>query len=280
MKKKVSFCRNVLVLFSLLFLSLSAIGQSEALPDLPLQGICAHRGAMQTHPENTIAAFKEAIRLGVQMIEFDVQLTKDDKLVIMHDAKVDSTTNGSGRVRRLTLDEIRNLDAGSWKSEKYAGEKAPTLKEVLQIMPPTIWLNIHLKGNKKLGIETAKLVVSENRTHQAIIACKKKAAKGVQQVSSKIKICNMQRLSSRLKYIDRTIAKRYPFIQLRKRRNNEFLKRDVEYLKKNGIHINYVQANEPQEIGELLDLGVDFIFTDDLVIMVRAFDSYMALRKK
>ncbi len=90
----------------------------------------------------------------------------------------------------------------------------------------------------------------------------------------------MQRLSSRLKYIDRTIAKRYPFIQLRKRRNNEFLKRDVEYLKKNGIHINYVQANEPQEIGELLDLGVDFIFTDDLVIMVRAFDSYMALRKK
>jgi len=213
------------------------------------------------------------------MIEFDVQLTKDDKLVIMHDARVDSTTNGSGRVIKLTLDEVRSLDAGSWKSEKYVGEKAPTLKEVLQIMPPTIWLNIHLKGNKKLGIETAKLVVSENRIHQAIIACKRRAAKGVQKVNSEIKICNMEHLSSRERYVDKTIAKKDPFIQLKKSRNNGFLKNDIELLKKNKIVINYVQANEAQEISELLNLGVDFIFTDDLGTMVRAFDNYMALRK-
>ncbi|NNE75628.1 MAG: glycerophosphodiester phosphodiesterase, partial [Pricia sp.] len=118
-----------------------------------------------------MAAFREAIRLGAHMIEFDVQMTKDGELVIMHDASVDRTTNGSGLVRKLTLEEIKTLEAGAWKSEKFRGEKVPTLEEVLRIMPDTIWLNIHLKGSKKLGRETAKKVISENRMHQAIIAC-------------------------------------------------------------------------------------------------------------
>ena len=70
---------------------------------LPSMGICAHRGAMETHPENTIAAFEEAIRLGAQMIEFDVRLTKDNIPVVIHDDTVDRTTDGSGPVKQLTL---------------------------------------------------------------------------------------------------------------------------------------------------------------------------------
>jgi len=273
------FFKDLSILFSFLIFSFSVIGQSEALPIMPTQGICAHRGAMQSHPENTVTAFKEAIRLGAQMIEFDVRLTKDNELIIMHDETVDRTTNGSGFVNELTLSEIRKLDAGSWKSKEFAGEKVPTLKEALQIMPPTIWLNIHLKGNKKLGIETAKLVLSEKRVHQAVIACEKQSAKGVRKVDPEIKICNMGRLSSRSKYIEATKKWGYPFIQLKKSRENGSLKKDVDELKKNDIRINYVQANAAKEISELLDLGVDFIFTDDLAPMVRAFDSYQALRK-
>jgi len=269
------FYRDASILYSLLFLSLSAMGQSEIPPELPSQGICAHRGAMQTHPENTIAAFREAIRLGVQMIEFDVRLTKDDQLIIMHDETVDRTTNNSGFVNRMTLSEIRTLDAGSWKSEEFAGEKVPTLKEVLQIMPPTIWLNIHLKGKKKLGIATAKTVVSEKRMHQSVIACEKQSSKGVRKVDPDITICNMERLSSRSKYIASTVKEDYGFIQLKKSRNNSSFKNDVEYLKKNSIRINYVQANDPKEIAELLDLGVNFIFSDDLAPMIEAFNSYI-----
>ncbi len=279
MKERAVFFKGLSVFFFLLFLEGSVIAQSEALPDLPLQGICAHRGAMGTHPENTIVAFKEAIRLGAQMIEFDVRMTKDNALVIMHDATVDRTTNGSGLVRDLTLSEIRKLDAGSWKSKKFAGEKVPTLKEALQMMPQNVWINIHLKGKKRLGIGTAKLVISEKRRHQAVIACEKQSARGVGRVDPKIKICNMERLSSRPKYIAATKKKGYGFIQLKKSRNNGSFKSDIEYLKKNGIRINYVQANGEKEIGELLELGIDFIFTDDLTPMVRAFRSYTASRK-
>ena len=70
---------------------------------LPTRGVCAHRGAMATHPENTIVALKEALRLGVHVVEFDVHWTKDRQLVLM----VDRTTNGSGSVSSFTLAEIR-----------------------------------------------------------------------------------------------------------------------------------------------------------------------------
>ena len=112
---------------------------------MPLKGICAHRGAMETYPENTLAAFKEAIRLGAHMVEFDVRITKDNELVIMHDKSVDRTTDGKELIIDLTLVEIKKLDAGSWKSAKFNGEKVPTLKETLSVFPKNIWLNIHLK---------------------------------------------------------------------------------------------------------------------------------------
>ncbi|GAL80027.1 glycerophosphoryl diester phosphodiesterase [Algibacter lectus] len=144
--KRILFVKKYLFLIPLLFFNFLLFGQLEMLPS---QGVCAHRGAKATHPENTISAFEEAIRLGAQMIEFDVQLTKDNILVIMHDDTVDRTTNGHGLVSKLTFEEIRKLDAGSWKSAKYVGEKIPTLHDVLQIMPNNIWLNIHLKGGKE-----------------------------------------------------------------------------------------------------------------------------------
>ncbi|MCG1037419.1 glycerophosphodiester phosphodiesterase [Polaribacter sargassicola] len=260
---------NKSLLFStLLFFHLSVFAQ---LDKLPLKGICAHRGANKTHPENTITAFKEAIRLGVQMIEFDVQLTKDKKLVIMHDDTVDRTTNGSGKVSELTLNEIKELDAGSWKSKKFTDEKVPTLKEVLQIMPKNIWLNIHLKGNKKIGIETAKMIIAEDRVLQSVIACGKKAAKGVLSINSNIKICNMERLDSRTDYINKTIEKNFAFLQIKSSRNNDNMLSDLKKLKLKGIRINYFHSEKKEQIQELLDLGVDFILTDNLAEMLDAF---------
>ncbi|MCG2462206.1 hypothetical protein K8352_15710 [Flavobacteriaceae bacterium F89] len=261
-----------------IFLSLCAFllgqpvlnAQSE-VPVLPTKGICAHRGAVEHFPENTIPAFEEAIRLGAQMIEFDVQLTKDNKLVVIHDRTLDRTTNGVGPVNGSTLAEIIKLDAGSWKSDKFSGEKVPTLQEVLRIMPKNVWLNIHLKGNRRLGVEVAQVVVSENRIPQSVIACERKAAQGVQNVSTEIAICNMERLNSRTDYIDETIKKGYAFIQLKKSRNNGAFRSDIERLKKQGIHINYVQADTGVEMAELFDLGVNFILTDHLTELMDAF---------
>ncbi len=117
---------------------------------MPTRGICAHRGASDTHPENTIAAFREAIRLGAQMIEFDVALSKDGELVLMHDRTIDRTTNGSGRPEDWLLADLKKLDAGSWKNSRFEGERIPTLGEALDVMPGNIWLNVHLKGGVEL----------------------------------------------------------------------------------------------------------------------------------
>ncbi|WP_240508060.1 glycerophosphodiester phosphodiesterase [Virgibacillus indicus] len=112
-----------------------------------LTKIFAHRGSFGTHPENTMAAFREAERVGANGIELDVHLTKDNQIAVIHDNTVDRTTNGSGEVRSLTLDELRKLDAGSKYSEKFRGERILSLKEVLSWMKGnTLELNVELKN--------------------------------------------------------------------------------------------------------------------------------------
>lgn len=93
--------------------------------------ILAHRGASAYAPENTIAAFRLAHELGADGIELDVQLTRDKIPVVIHDDTVERTTNGKGRVCDLTIAEISSLDAGTWKTNDYAGEPIPTLAQVL-----------------------------------------------------------------------------------------------------------------------------------------------------
>ncbi|WP_341225427.1 glycerophosphodiester phosphodiesterase family protein [uncultured Arcticibacterium sp.] len=265
---KFTLLKKCFFLLPILLFNVLCVAQSEPLAS---KGICAHRGANKTHPENTLAAFKEAIRLGAHMIEFDVQLSKDNRLVIMHDGTVDRTTNGTGKVSRLTFDEIRKLDAGSWKSEEFASEKVPTLREVLEIMPDNIWLNVHLKGKKKVGIETAKAIIATNRTHQAVIACEKEAARGVKSVDASLKICNMNRLNSRTAYIDDTIKEGYLFLQIKSSRDDEHMLRDIKKLKKNDVMINYFHAEKVGQLNTLFAAGVDFVLTDNLEEMLQAF---------
>ncbi len=90
----------------------------------------AHRGAGKLAPENTLAAFRHGASFGYRMFEFDVKLTADGKPVLMHDATLDRTTSGSGRVDSLTLGEVAQLDAGSWHSATFAGEPVPTLRAI------------------------------------------------------------------------------------------------------------------------------------------------------
>lgn len=90
--------------------------------------IIAHRGASAYAPENTFAAFEKAVELGADFIELDIQITKDGKLAVIHDDKVDRTTNGTGFVREYTMNELEQLDAGSWFGPEYQGEKSLHLK--------------------------------------------------------------------------------------------------------------------------------------------------------
>jgi glycerophosphoryl diester phosphodiesterase len=236
--------------------------------DMPDRGICAHRGAMDTHPENTLAAFREAVRLGAHMIELDVRLTKDGHLVILHDETVDRTTDGKGKISEMILDEVKDLDAGSWRSDAFAGERIPTLSEVLAIMPVNIWLNIHLKGGRNLGEKVARVIVDENRLHQAFLACGSDAEGGAKGISLDILICNMERQGDRSAYIDETIRRDSEFIQLLSRRTDQSIDSDIAALKQHHIRINYCCTDTPEDVNTLFSQGVDFILTDNLAEML------------
>src|ERR1022692_54061 len=95
----------------------------------------AHRGASGHAPENTLAAFRKAVEMGARFIETDLQISRDARIIAIHDSTLDRTTNGHGQVHTQTLEEIRALDAGAWFGSRapvsYAGERVPILDEIL-----------------------------------------------------------------------------------------------------------------------------------------------------
>ncbi|MEH7441174.1 glycerophosphodiester phosphodiesterase family protein [Bacillus sp. JJ1122] len=116
----------------------------------------AHRGAAGYAPENTIAAFDKAVDMKADYIELDVQRSKDGELVIIHDTTVDRTTDGTGRVGDFTFEELRNLDAGSFKGEQFTGEKIPSFDEVLDRYHGKVGILIEMKSPELYpGIEEA-----------------------------------------------------------------------------------------------------------------------------
>ncbi len=110
-----------------------------------VQQIVAHRGASSDRPENTVAALRQAIKLKATAVEIDVRTSKDGELFLMHDAKVDRTTNGKGLASEMTMRQLKALDAGSRFKEEYRGERIPTLSEALEVCRGKIDVLLDLK---------------------------------------------------------------------------------------------------------------------------------------
>jgi len=161
--------------FAVLLSVACSVSQTCAYADGPL--IVAHRGLLRHAPENTLANFRACLELRLGF-EFDVERTKDGHLVCIHDGTVDRTTNGTGKVSELTLAQLRELDAGSWFDPKFAGEKVPTVDEVLKL-------------------------IAEYRQHDVLIAVDLKAANVGQDV---VRLAEQQKVLSRLLFIGRTIS--------------------------------------------------------------------------
>jgi glycerophosphoryl diester phosphodiesterase len=114
------------------------------LDSLPQPVIFAHRGASAHAPENTLAAFELALAQNADGIELDVKLAADGQVVVIHDATVDRTTGSQGRVKDLSLAQLRALDAGRFFSENYRGEKIPTLEEVFETLGKRTFITVEL----------------------------------------------------------------------------------------------------------------------------------------
>jgi glycerophosphoryl diester phosphodiesterase len=112
--------------------------------DFPTPIILGHRGAKNYAPENTLAAFNLALEQGADGVELDAKLSADEVVVVHHDATLERTTNGHGRVSQTPLSTLRELDAGSFFSEKFRGEKIPTLDEVFETIGKRALINVEL----------------------------------------------------------------------------------------------------------------------------------------
>ncbi len=117
--------------------------------------IIAHRGASAEAPENTLAAFEAAARVGADGVELDVTICGSGDIVVIHDDTIDRTTNGSGRVRDMSLETLRLFDAGRWFDTHYEGQVIPTLADVLDLVGESMLVNIEIKstGLKDEGLE-------------------------------------------------------------------------------------------------------------------------------
>ncbi|MFP4502897.1 MAG: glycerophosphodiester phosphodiesterase [Candidatus Hydrogenedentota bacterium] len=226
---------------------------------------CAHRGDKASAPENTIPAFASAVEKGAAMIEFDVHLTTDDRLVIMHDSTVDRTTDGTGKVAEMTFEEIRALDAGSWFDAKFAGARAPTLREALEAIPEHILCNVHCKTGPDIAPAAARVIADMDRLAQCFLACSVDQIAEARAAVPEIMTCNMSRqMGDRTGYIETTIALGAEFIQLHKRTGYENIAAHVERLHAAGVRVNWCCDDSPETIEELAEAGVDYILTDDL----------------
>lgn len=120
--------------------------------------VIAHRGASASAPENTEAAIRRAVALKVDMIELDVQLTRDDRLVIFHDDRLERTTDGQGRLTVWRYPALARLDAGSWFSPRFAGARILLVSQALRLIPPWCRVNLELKGTERSPTMIRRLV--------------------------------------------------------------------------------------------------------------------------
>ncbi len=236
---------------------------ASPLSELPERGVAAHRGGAAHRPENTLAAFAEAIALGAHQIELDVRRTCDGELVVIHDATVERCSEGTGRVCELSLAQLRRFDFGRHKGEAFAGETIPTLREALEIVPPDVWVNVQIKYGEPIGAQVADQIAQQERLHQAFVAGGNAAIASARERQPSILSCNLVRQPTRSEYVAHAIATHSSFIQLHHLRGPaepELTRR----CKEAGIKVNFMASPEATELESLFAAGVDFVLVDDV----------------
>lgn len=250
------------------------------MPSLPGLGPMriAHRGASARAPENTLAAFREAARLGADAIECDVRLCGDGKPVVIHDDTVDRTTDGRGAVARLTLADLRRLDAGSWFASRFRGERIPTLEETFEFARGRCGLNLEIKGagahadgdGATIRALARSLAATGFRGPLVVSSFSRQALILARAAMPRVRLGLLVSRSLRgLRAAHRLtgLAAVHPHVRLASRRR-------VRLAHALGLLVLFWTVNERRLIRRLLDLGADGLMTDDpaLFLDLRAGD--------
>ena len=223
----------------------------------------AHRGASGNYPENTLLAFQKALEIGVDEIELDLYLTKDDHLIIMHDATVDRTTDGTGTIGDLTLSQIKSLDAGRVFGERFRGERVPTWEEALDLVQGKVGLNVHLKegGNPDGHYErkVAKALDNFQMVEVSILTCSDASVGIFAGIDSRIECRIFRANRSPEEYIRKSVEMGLRTMQP----GRDITTRDfVQKAHDAGRIVHVFYADTPEDMREYIDIGVDGILTN------------------
>jgi glycerophosphoryl diester phosphodiesterase len=226
----------------------------------------AHRGASHEAPANTLAAFQLAVELGAEGTELDVHLSKDGEVVVIHDFTVEATTDGFGSVRDLTLAELKELDAGSWFGPTFAGQRIPTLHEVIDACGRHLLLNIEIKTKVLRDDSLARAVADIIRDRQ--IRDRVLVSSFNPMVIWQVRQLNPGVPIGLLYAPDQPFYLRRPWLRHLVRPealNPHHSIVDAEYVrwaKDHQYRISVWTVDEPEEMQQLIELGVDIIITN------------------
>jgi len=225
--------------------------------------ITAHRGASKQAPENTLAALKLAIDQGADYAEIDVKLTKDGHVILLHDSTLKRTTAINKKPSEFTLEEIKNLDAGSWFSSEFKGEPIPTLEEAIKLCKGKLKLNIELKGgykDKHLVKEVIRLIKKYDTTDDNVVtSLEYDLINSVEKTDSSI-------ITGYIMYMAfgdlNTLNTDFYSLEI-SRISDLFI--NEAHLQGREVHVWTV--NDKDVVTEAIDYGVDNIITDDVTLV-------------
>ena len=244
--------------------ALLAAGRSTPL-------LVAHRGISARFPENTMAAFGAAADEGALMLELDVGLSADGALVVLHDATLDRTTSGQGPLSQLPLDRLQGLDAGSWFDPRFASERLPTLQQVFERFGERIAINVEIKpeavsSSSEGGIEeqVVALVRRQQLQSRVVVSSFEPAAVArVKRMAPEIRAAVLYHHEIEFDPVQLATLFRADGLHLNKRHVTAAV---VDELHAAGLYAGVYTANEREDLRRLAGMGVDAIFTDDVVV--------------
>lgn len=238
--------------------------------------IIAHRGASAVYPENTMVAFDRALQLGATGIETDVQMSSDGRLVLIHDETLNRTAGAEGWVKDAAYEHLRSLDAGSWFDEQFAGERIPSLEELLDLIRgKNTLLNLELKNGivgyrgmeekvvhavREWGLEEQVIISSFN--HASLVKCKRLAPE------IRTALLYMEKLYRPYDYAAKLEASAlHPY-------KWAVTREEVAAALAHGITVHPFTVNDPAEIRAMMDMGVQAIITDVPDVMAALMGTY------
>jgi glycerophosphoryl diester phosphodiesterase len=233
--------------------------------------VIAHRGNSGPAPACTMAAIRQAVDLGADMIELDVRSSREGVAVIIHNDTVDETTNGSGPVSSFSVAQLKEMDAGSWKDERYAGERIPTLMEVLEFAKGRVNLSLDLKEEGIIPAMIGDIQAADMAEDVVICGCCEPQAEKIWEIDENLTVLlnmdsQLDELAKRRgksefirEYINRTCRGKLAALNVSfKYVTHELIRR--AHLR--ALPVWTWTVDDRSDMKRMLEMGVDAIYTN------------------